>query len=246
MLRPVMTLLEKRPVRQSLSVAVATGLYGLSFGALAVTAGLSISQTMVLSMVMFSGASQFALIGVVGAGGTALAAVASAALLGVRNGLYGLHNAPLLSRLPQIFRLLAAHLTIDESTAVAAAQPTKAESRQGFWLTGVAVWLLWNALTLVGALAGGQLGDPAAWGLDAAASAAFLGLLWPRLTGTADHPALAQRARLASVLAAIAALTLVPLTPPGIPVLGGLLGALVAGWLPQRFLISRSTVRGEA
>ncbi|MDR3201850.1 MAG: AzlC family ABC transporter permease, partial [Bifidobacteriaceae bacterium] len=198
-------------VRQAVGVSVATGLYGISFGALAVAAGLTVWQTAALSALMFSGASQFAVVGVIGAGGSAVAAVASAGLLGVRNGLYGLQDGPLL-RARGWRRVLAAQLTIDESTAVAAAQTDRDAARAGFWWAGAGVFVLWNALTLVGALAGNAMGDPKAWGLDAAAAAAFLGLLWPRL---GDAPA-----RAAAGLAAGIALVLVPLTPPGVPVLG--------------------------
>jgi predicted branched-subunit amino acid permease len=205
---------------------VATGLYGLSFGALGVAAGLNLWQVMALSLVMFSGASQFAVVGVVGAGGSPWAAAASAALLGVRNGLYGLQNGPLLA--PRGWRrLVAAQLTIDESTAVAAAQPPPTAARTGFWWAGIGVYVLWNAFTLAGAVAGGAMGDPAAWGLDAAASAAFLGLLWPRLAAAG-----ARRNRAAAALAAAIAIVLVPLAPAGVPVLGAAAAAVVVGLWP--------------
>ncbi|NYD88168.1 AzlC family ABC transporter permease [Cellulomonas oligotrophica] len=202
--------------RQALSVSVATGLYGISFGALSVAAGLDLPQTMALSLLMFSGGSQFAFIGVVGAGGAAGAAIASAALLGARNGLYGAQLTPLLD-LPRRLRPAAAHLTIDESTAVATAQPTRSAARAGFWWTGAGVFVLWNAFTLLGALAGDRLGDPRAYGLDAAAAAAFLALVWPRLAGR-----VAQGVAAAAV---VVALVTTPVLPAGVPVL---LAALVA------------------
>jgi predicted branched-subunit amino acid permease len=171
--------------RQALSIGIATGAYGISFGALAVAAGLSIGQAAVLSLLMFTGGSQFAFAGVIGAGGGAVAAIASAGLLGARNGFYGLQMAPRL-RAGGARRLLAAQLTIDESTAVATAQlaqhPDRPELvRLGFWATGGAVYVLWNLATLAGAVIGNALGDPRRYGLDAAAAAAFLALLWPRL-----------------------------------------------------------------
>lgn len=82
--------------RQSLSVGVASGAYGVSFGALATAAGLSAAQACALSALMFTGGSQFALISVLGAGGSGLAGAASAVLLGARNGLYAVQVAPLL------------------------------------------------------------------------------------------------------------------------------------------------------
>jgi predicted branched-subunit amino acid permease len=167
-------------MRQGASVGLATGLYGISFGALSVTSGLSVVQTVLLSVLMFSGASQFALVGVIGAAGSPVTAIATAGLVGIRNGLYGLVNKPMLG-VHGWKRAIAVHVTIDESTAVAAGQTDPDGARTGFWWGGIGVWLGWNILTLVGALAGNAMGDPKAWGLDAAAAAAFLGLLWPRL-----------------------------------------------------------------
>ncbi|MDE9366241.1 AzlC family ABC transporter permease [Luteipulveratus sp. YIM 133132] len=212
-------------VRQSLSVAVATGLYGVSFGALSVAAGLTTWQTVALSLLLFSGGSQFALVGVIAAGGSEVSAVATSTLLGVRNGLYGLQ----VNRLLQARgwrRVLAAHVTIDESTAVGVAQPEPALSRVGFWWTGLGVFVGWNVTTFVGALVGNALGDPRRYGLDAAAVAAFIALLWPRL-GTGE-------ARVVAVGAAAIALLLAPHTAAGVPVLAASAAAVVAGLLPRR------------
>lgn len=214
-------------VRTALSVSLATGLYGVSFGALSIAAGLDLPQTMVLSLLMFSGGSQFAAVGVIGAGGAAGAVVATAGLLGARNGLYGVQVAPLLGAAGWR-RLLAAHLTIDESTAVATAQRTRDATRAGFWWTGAGVFVLWNAFTLLGALLGDALGDPRTYGLDAAAGAAFLALLWPRLSG--DD---ARAVRVVAVAAALVALALTPLVPAGVPVLGAAVLAIVVGALER-------------
>ncbi|MFC0715679.1 AzlC family ABC transporter permease [Cellulomonas biazotea] len=210
-------------VRQAVSVSVATGLYGISFGALSVAAGLSLPQTMALSLLMFSGGSQFAFIGVVGAGGAAGAAIATAGLLGVRNGLYGPQVTPLLGA-HGWRRLAAAHLTIDESTAVGTAQRTTAAARAGFWWTGVGVFVLWNAFTLLGALLGDALGDPRRYGLDAAAAAAFLALVWPRLLGPA-----ATLARGVAAGAVVVALAATPFLPAGVPVLLAAVVAVLVG-----------------
>jgi len=160
----------------AVSIGMATGIYAISFGALGVTAGLTILETMLLSLVMFSGASQFAFVGVVATGGMAAipTAIASAWLLGVRNGFYALRMAPVLG-MPGIAKMLSAQLTIDESTAVATAQSNPADERRGFWWTGASVFFFWNLMTLAGALLGDQIGDPANFGLDSAAAAAFLG-----------------------------------------------------------------------
>jgi predicted branched-subunit amino acid permease len=207
--------------RQALSVGLATGAYGISFGALSVTAGLSVLQTCALSVLLFSGGSQFAFVGIVGAGGSGAAAVATSTLLGLRNGLYGLQLTRLL-RLTGVRRLAGAQLTIDESTAVSIAQPEVAASRLGFWLTGSCVFVLWNLTTLVGAVVGNALGDPKQYGLDAAAASAFLALLWPRLK--------AREAQAVAVSAALVAIVLSPFVPAGVPVLAAGLTAVAVGW----------------
>ncbi len=199
-------------LRTALSVGVATGAYGVSFGALGVAAGLSVVQTCAMSVLLFTGGSQFALIGVLGGGGSAVSGTASAVLLGVRNVVYGASLAGML-RLHGLRRLVGAQLVIDESTAVAlGAEPSgERASRLGFWATGLAVFVLWNLATLVGALAGSVIGDPAALGLDAAAPAAFLALLWPRLNSRPTW--------LTALTAALVAVLAVPFVPAGVPVL---------------------------
>lgn len=192
-------------VRDSLGVAIATGTYGLSFGAVAVTSGLDVWQTCALSLVMFTGASQFALAGVLGSGGTPLAGALAALLLGTRNTLYGLRMAPLLGYRGWR-RAAAAHVLIDESTAMAVTRPDRELARTGFLTTGVTIFVLWNLTTLAGAMAGEQLGDPRDLGLDAAVGAAFLALLWPRLT----TPLL----RVVALLAALVAAGAVTVTRP--------------------------------
>ena len=202
----------RRARAQGVQVALAVSLYGISFGALSVALGFSVWQTMVLSLLMFSGASQFAFIGIIGTGGVAAAgaAIASAGLLGLRNGLYALRMSPIIG--PGFWkRALAGHLTVDESTAVAVAQTDQESARHGFWTTALVLYAGWNLATLVGALAGDALGDVRTWGLDAMAAAAFLGLLWPRL---------ASKEPIAVAIAAAAVtVVLIPVVPSGIPVL---------------------------
>lgn len=214
-------------LRAALSVGVATGAYALSFGALATASGLSVAQASALSVLMFTGGSQFALVGVLGGGGSPVSGTASAVLLGARNMVYGARLAPLVSPRGAVRRLVAAQLVIDESTAVGLAGESlggrvlgRRGGQLGFWAAGLAVFALWNLGTLVGALAGTVVGDPRALGLDAAAPAAFLALLWPRLA--------ARPARLTAVGAALVALTVVPLVPAGVPVLVAALVPVVA------------------
>lgn len=196
-------------ISMSLGVAGAVALYGISFGALSVVAGLDVWQTQVLSLFMFSGGSQFALIGLVAAGAPGPTAILAAGLLGVRNGLYSLRTAPIVGT-GFWKRLVAGQWTIDESTAVALAQRTPELSRLGFWVTGAGIYVGWNSMTLVGALVGNAIGDVRAYGLDAAAAAAFLGLLWPRIQSL-------NPATIAAVAAVVAVIT-IPTLPVGIPV----------------------------
>ncbi|MBD3946947.1 AzlC family ABC transporter permease [Nocardioides ganghwensis] len=212
-------------VRDSLAVGVATGAYGVGFGAVSVASGLSVAQTCVLSLLMFTGASQFALAGVVAAGGAPLSGAATALLLGTRNTLYGLRMGPLL-RWRGWRRAAAAHVLIDESTAMSVNRETTEAARLGFLTTGVSVFVLWNLATAIGAVAGEAVGDPRTYGLDAAVGAAFLALLWPRLKD--------RRNVLVAGLAAVVALSMVPLAAPGVPVLAAGGVALLVGVLARR------------
>lgn len=206
-------------IRNALGIGIASGAYALSFGAVSVAAGLSVAQTCALSLVMFTGASQYGLVGVIGAGRSPVAAGATAVLLGTRNALYGLRLAPLL-RVTGLRRVPAAQLVIDETTAMAVLPESERAGRLGFWSTGVLIFTLWNLGTLIGAVGAHAVSDPRVFGLDAAPSAAFLALLAPRM-----------RSHLLWVVALAAsglALLSVPLVPPGVPVL---LAALVAALL---------------
>jgi 4-azaleucine resistance transporter AzlC len=213
-----------RTITGAAGIGLAVGVYGVSFGVLAVTAGLSPAQACAMSMLVFTGASQFAFVGVLAAGGGALAAMGPAAMLAVRNAVYGLSLAPILpARLRH--RALAAQLVIDETTAMARAQDEPAAARRAFLATGVSVWLCWNAGTLAGALIGGGLGDPRSFGLDAMFPAAFLALLAPQLR----RPG----APVAAIAGALVAVVVVPFVPAGVPVLAALAG-VVPGALVAR------------
>ena len=214
---------EREVWREALGVVFATSAYGISFGALAVASGLDVLQACVLSLLMFTGGSQFAFVGVFAAGGVSAlpSAIASAALLGVRNVAYGMRMSPIVGTTARR-RVAAAHFTIDESTAVAISQTDPRLRQIGFWVTGVGIFVGWNITTLIGALVGDVLGDPKAWGLDAAAAAAFLALLWPRLR---ERQAIAV-----GVAAAVVAASLTPFIMPGLPVLVAAVVAIAVGW----------------
>ncbi|MFJ3531885.1 AzlC family ABC transporter permease [Streptomyces sp. NPDC090132] len=203
-------------VRDALGVGIAVGLSGFAFGVTSAGSGLSLLQTCALSLLVFTGASQFALVGALAAGGNPYTAAAGAFFLGVRNSFYGLRLSQLLA-LPRAVRPFAAHWVIDETTAVTLPQPTRRAARIGFTVTGLTLYVLWNLTTLVGALGAEALGDTDAWGLDAASPAVFLALLAPMLKTTTE--------RVTAGLAVVLALGLLPLLPAGVPVLVSALAA---------------------
>ena len=217
-----MSKVEAITLRDSLSVSLTVGAYGIAFGAASVANGFSVLQSCLLSLLTFSGASQFAVVGVLGAGGSAISAIATASLLGVRNGLYGVIMAPRL-KVKGLKRVIAAQVTIDESTGVAlgAEKRNEAAMRHGFWLTGFGVFVFWNLFTLAGALGAKAMGDTRAWGLDSAVPAAFLGLVWPRLESNRD--------RLLAVVSMVFALAMTPILPAGLPIIATAFIAIAVG-----------------
>ena len=221
---PVVAEPSRRSVaRDGLGVGIAVGAYGVAFGAAGVAANLSVLQTSLLSLLAFTGGTQFAVVGVIAGGGSVVSAVTGGLLLGARNTLYAMRMAPVL-RVRGPRRWVAAMGTIDESTAMAVAQPDDELSRVGFWWTAGAVYVFWNAFTLLGAIGAHAVGNPQRFGLDAVVPAAFLALLAPRLRN-------GQIERRVAVGAAVIALVLIPFTPPGVPVLASV-AALVLGSIP--------------
>ncbi|HEX6447794.1 MAG TPA: AzlC family ABC transporter permease [Streptosporangiales bacterium] len=212
-------------LRNAAAIALTTGAYALSFGAVGVAGGLSVAQTCVLSLLMFSGGSQYAFVGVIGGGGAAGSAVSVAMLLGGRNAFYGIRLAPLL-RVRGVRRILASQFVIDETTAMTVGQGSRPLQRYAFWRTGLLLFVLWNLGTLVGALGAGALADPRVLGMDAAAPAAFLALLWPRLRESGAVPV--------ALAGAAVCLAAVPFVPAGVPILLAAGVAIVAGALTHR------------
>ncbi|MGE7390901.1 AzlC family ABC transporter permease [Streptomyces sp. NPDC004126] len=212
-------------VRDSLGVGVAVGLSGFAFGVTAAGAGISVLQAGALSLLVFTGASQFALVGALAAGGNPFTAAAGAFFLGTRNAFYGLRLSQLLA-LPKAVRPFAAQWVIDETTAVALAQPDRRSARLGFTVTGLTLFVLWNLTTLLGALGAEAIGDTAAWGLDAAGPAVFLALLAPMLKSTTE--------RAVAALALVLGLGFLPVLPAGVPVLIAALAAPAVLWMKGR------------
>jgi 4-azaleucine resistance transporter AzlC len=209
-------------LRDSLSVSITVGAYGVAFGAAAVANGFSVLQACLLSLLTFSGASQFAVVGVIGSGGSAISAITTASLLGTRNALYGVIMAPRL-RVKGLKRVLAAQITIDESTGVALGQEQRGDEavQKGFWYTGIGVFVFWNLFTLAGALGAQAMGDVRSFGLDSAVPAAFLGLLWPRLTSASE--------RFLAITCAVFAVAMTPILPAGLPIIATAFIAIALG-----------------
>ncbi|MFE7748481.1 AzlC family ABC transporter permease [Streptomyces sp. NPDC057428] len=220
-------------VRDALGVGIAVGLSGFAFGVTSAGSGLTLLQTCALSLLVFTGASQFALVGALAAGGNPYTAAAGAFFLGVRNAFYGLRLSPLLA-VPRMLRPFAAQWVIDETTAVALGQPTRRAARIGFTVTGLSLYVLWNLTTLAGALGAEALGDTDAWGLDAASPAVFLALLAPMLKSTTE--------RVTAGLAVLLVLCLLPVLPAGAPVLMAALAAPAVLFLKGR----RPDTRGDS
>jgi predicted branched-subunit amino acid permease len=213
-------------LRDAIGLGTAVGLYGTAFGAAAVAAGLTAPQALVLSALMFTGASQFALVGVLGAGGGALAALGTALLLGLRNTVYGVRLSPLLAPRGRLRRLATAHWVIDETTALAVSAPDRGLARLAFLAGGGSIFLLWNATTVVGALGAAALGTTARAALDAVVPAAFLALLWPRLRSGFPEAAVQRRVALGG---AVVALALTPVVPAGVQVIAAVVAVALAG-----------------
>src|SRR5919202_4803391 len=204
-------------IRESLAVAVAVGLLGVSFGVVATQAGLSPALTLVMSAVVFSGTAQFTAVAILAAGGGVGPAIVAAALMNARYVPMGVAIAPSLPG-GGLRRGMQAMALVDAAWALAA----RGYGTFDRWLmfgSSVAQYVAWIAGTAVGALAGGLLGDVHTFGLDAAYPAFFVALLLGE--------ARTRDARAAAVLGAVTALALVPFTPPGIPVMAATLAGLI-------------------
>ena len=205
--------------RDGFLLGVAVGIFGVTFGVLASASGLSAFKATTMSLLVFTGGSQFAAVGIASSGGEPLSALGTALLLAARNGVYSLSIAETLPA-NGLKRLIAAQLVIDETAAMSEAQPVPEVSQEVFWVTGISVFVFWNAGTLVGVFAGQVVGDPLSWGLDAAFPAGFLALLLPHLSD--------RKKRLAALLGAVIAAISIPILPQGLPVLAAAFGAVIA------------------
>lgn len=211
-------------VRASITLGSAVGVFGVSFGVAAIAAGATVAQACAMSLLVFTGASQLSAVGVITAGGSPASALGGALVLAARNGVYALTMGRRIGgRVPS--RLLAAQLTIDESTAMSVGQADPRAQRTAFWVTGAAVYAFWNTGTLIGALIGSSV-DPAALGLDAAFPAAYVAMVWPQLQ--------TRPGRRAALIGAAVCMATVPVLPVGVPILCAAVGVLVGVPAPGR------------
>jgi 4-azaleucine resistance transporter AzlC len=190
--------------------------FGLSFGVLAQAAGMGAEASIVMSLTTFAGSAQFAVVSVLGAGGTAAAAIGAAVLLNARYGPMALAAAPAFHG-GRLRRLLEAQLLVDESWALSRREG--GFDRRVLLGAGAGLYVGWSGGTAIGVIAGDSLADPATLGLDAAFPALFLALLAPLLR---NRDALA-----AAVLGAGIAICLTPITPAGVPVIAATAATLV-------------------
>jgi branched chain amino acid efflux pump len=210
-------------VRAVLPLCVAVAGFGISYGVLARAAGFSPAAAVLMSATTFAGSAQFASASILEAGGTVTAAVLAAILLNLRYAPLGVSVAPVMTG-GVLRRLVTAQLVVDESWAIAN-RGDGTFDRGRLIGAGLALYGAWVVSTLVGALGAEALGDPAALGLDAAFPALFLALLWPQVRD--------RRAAAATLIGAGIAVALVPVSPPGVPIIAAAAGCLL-GLLPER------------
>src|SRR5947208_2815808 len=217
-MRSIWRTLDRGLVRDVGLVCLAAALVGGSYGAIAVSSGFPIWLPMLMSLLVFAGASQFMFVGVVAAGGNPFAAVLAGLLVNARHVPFGFAVGDVLGkRWPG--RVAGSHLMIDEAVAFALARDDARARRAAYWTCGIALFACWNLGVMVGAFAGTAISDTAAFGLDAAFPAVLLALVLPSLRDRA--------ARLPVLIGVLVALSAMPFMPAGLPVLLALAGLLV-------------------
>ena len=190
-------------------LAVAAGSFGAAFGVLAQAAGMGVLAPIVMSATTFAGASQFAAASVLDEGGGVVAAVAAAVLLNARYAAIGIAVAPSFKG-SRLRRFVESQLIVDESWAVAQVGHGRI-NRRVLVGAGLVLFPFWVGGTALGVLFGDVLGDPERFGLDAAFPALFLALLATQLVN--------RRTVLAAVAGGVIAFVLIPVAPPGVPVI---------------------------
>jgi 4-azaleucine resistance transporter AzlC len=206
-------------VRQALPLAVAVLAFGVSYGVLAREAGMGSLAPLVMSATTFAGSAQFAVASVLSTGGGLAAACAAAILLNARYAPIGMSVADALS-VRRVRRVIEAQLVVDESWALSNRGGGRFD-RNVLLGAGALLYLAWLGGTALGIVGGNLIGDPNKLGLDAAFPALFLALLVGQIRS--------RRAAVAAALGGAIALTAVPFTRPGIPLIAACVACL-AGW----------------
>jgi 4-azaleucine resistance transporter AzlC len=209
-MRSIWRTLDPQLIRDVALVCAAISVVGLSFGAIAVGSGLPLWMPLLMSIIVFAGASQFAFVAIIAAGGGIFAAVSAGLLANARHILFGFSLGDVLGS-SLASRLIGSHLMVDESVAFTLSRTSADERRSAYWLCGGGLFISWNAGVLIGALGGTLISDTDAFGLDAAFPAVLLALILPSLTERAT--------RRAAVGGAVIAVAVSPLLPAGVPIL---------------------------
>jgi predicted branched-subunit amino acid permease len=204
-------------VRAGLPFAIAGGLLATSFGVLARDAGMPEWAAVLMSAVVFAGSAQIAALTIIAAGGGLGAALGAAALMNSRFLPIGMAFAPSLPG-SAVRRAAQGQAVVDVSLVVA--RDGEGGYDRGLLFGSSAIqYLTWVSGTAAGVLAGALVEDPETLGLDAIYPAFFLALMLGELSSA--------RAKAVAATGALIALALVPLTPPGVPVLAASLATLI-------------------
>jgi 4-azaleucine resistance transporter AzlC len=198
----------RQGVRAAVAVAATVWFFGASFGLVARAAGMGVAAPLVLSATTFAGSAQFAITSILAGSGSAVAAIAAAVLLNARYAPISISVAPLFHG-PRLRRLAESQLIVDESWALSSRGDGRFDRRLLIG-AGLLLYAAWVSGTAVGVFAGKAIGDPKALGLDGAFPALFLALLVPQLRS--------RTATQAALLGGAIALVLIPVTPPGVPI----------------------------
>ncbi|TCO46887.1 4-azaleucine resistance transporter AzlC [Kribbella antiqua] len=213
-MRSIWRTLDRGLARDIALVCLADGVVGMSYGAISVGGGLPLWVPVLLSIVVFAGASQFLFVGIVAAGGSPIAAVIAGLLVNTRHVAFGLAVSDVIGggwrRVP------GSHLMTDENVAFALGQEDLKQRRAAYWAGGIGIFACWNVGVLVGGLAGTMITDTDVFGLDAAFPAVLLALVLPALRD--------RSTRTAALVGVVVALAATPFLPAGVPVLLALVG----------------------
>lgn len=216
LMRSIWRTIDRGLLRDIALVCLADGVVGVSYGAISVGGGLQLWVPVVLSLLVFAGASQFLFVGIVAAGGSPIAATIAGLLVNTRHVPFGLAVSDAIGggwrRLP------GSHLMTDENVAFALGQDDLRQKRAAYWVCGIGIFVSWNIGTLIGAAAGSVISDTDAFGLDAAFPAVLLALVLPALRD--------RSTRTAAAIGVVVALAATPFLPAGLPVLLALVGLL--------------------